>query len=140
MSTQSTEPTIITAARVCEAQRLNFLPTMFGKHFIRGEALVYHWLGQLCSQYSGGYWHFYTLSNGSFYLAPDLDHSLPIVGPDNWFDSEVSPDAAGVIATLFALCSLANETCDDAIIERYHSLRDYISFHPEGSLIYGAID
>ncbi|WP_241199367.1 antirestriction protein [Ectopseudomonas oleovorans] len=64
-------PSPIVATRVAEADRLRFLPTYFGPsmlRMLRGEALVFGWMGRLCAAYHGGFWHFYTLSNGGFYM------------------------------------------------------------------------
>ena len=69
----NTQDQPVTASLVAEAQRLDFLPTYFGPRLMmRGEALVYAWLRRLCERYNGAYWHYYTLSDGGFYLAPDL--------------------------------------------------------------------
>lgn len=67
---QSQKLTPAVANLVAENNRLSFLPTFFGQHLmIRGEALVFGWLDRLSEDYNGGYWHFYTLTNGGFYLA-----------------------------------------------------------------------
>ena len=73
----NTQDQPVTASLVAEAQRLDFLPTYFGPRLMmRGEALVYAWLRRLCERYNGAYWHYYTLSDGGFYLAPDLAERL----------------------------------------------------------------
>jgi len=35
-----------------------------------GENLVYLWMKKLCDEYNGGYWTYYKLSNGGYYMAP----------------------------------------------------------------------
>jgi hypothetical protein len=61
--------TPITAARVPDEERMNTLPTHFGRHLLNVENATYAWLRELSEEYSGGYWHFYELSNGGFYMA-----------------------------------------------------------------------
>lgn len=121
------------------------MPTYFGPRLMmRGEALVYAWLRRLCERYNGAYWHYYTLSDGGFYLAPDLAERLEIEVDGNGFRGELSADAAGIVATLFALGQLAAEIAGtdaaDALIDRYHFLRGFAAGHPEAAAIYRAID
>lgn len=140
-------PSPIVATRVAEADRLRFLPTYFGPsmlRMLRGEALVFGWMGRLCAAYHGGFWHFYTLSNGGFYMAPEHNGRLRIEVDGNGFAGELSADAAGIVATLFALNQLCAElagTADaDALIDRYHHLAAFASEHAEAAAIYRAID
>lgn len=131
---------VITAREVPEAERLDFLPHHFGQRMLQLERNVYAQLGHLCEQYHGGYWHFYTLSNGGCYLAPAGDH-YHLLQPANQFEATVSADAAGIIATLYALGSLAFNYQDEAIFtERYHQLRDFAHSHAESKAIFRAID
>ena len=141
----NTQEQPVTASLVAEAQRLDFLPAYFGPRLMmRGEALVYAWLRRLCERYNGAYWHYYTLSDGGFYMAPDLADRLAIEGDGNGFRGELSADAAGIVATLFALGQLAAEAADtdagDALIDRYHFLRGFAASHPEAAAICRAID
>lgn len=140
-------PSPIVATRVPEADRLRFLPTYFGPsmlRMLRGEALVFGWMDRLCPAYQGGFWHFYTLSNGGFYMAPEQDGLMQIEVDGNGFAGELSADAAGIIATMFALNQLCAElagTADaDALIDRYHHLGAFASEHAEAAMIYRAID
>ncbi len=57
---------------VIDELRMNFLPFYFGPHYLQGEGCIYDWAGRLSKEYSGGHWVFFTLSNGGFYVAPDL--------------------------------------------------------------------
>lgn len=135
----------VTALEVGDADRMRFLPVMFGNRlFLRGETLVYAWLGKLAPSYSGAFWRFYTLTNGGCYMAPDLAGAVRVEVFTNGFEGDLSADAAGIVATLFALCQLAEEAqgsaLGDAIIERYHLLREYAAAHAEAGSIFAAID
>ena len=98
----------------------------------------------MSEDYSGSYWHFYTLTNGGFYLAPTSDKLMHISVEGNRFDGEMSADAAGIVATLFALGQLAGEVqgtdSGDVLIDRYYFLRDFALDHAEARLIFKAID
>ena len=132
---------------VADADRLQFLPAAFGPRamaMLRGEGLVYDWMGRLCPQYEGGYWSFFWLTNGGFYMALAAHDRFRLISPGNGFEGELSADGAGIVATLFALCQLAAENEDndfgELMAKRYHQLREFVGQHPEAALIYRAID
>jgi hypothetical protein len=52
----------------------------------------------------------------------------------------MSADAAGIVASLFALCDLANRVGEDKMINQYHWLRDFAIEHAESRFIMGPID
>jgi hypothetical protein len=130
----------IVASVVPSHQRSAFLPAHLGRHMIIGEALAFGWLDRLCIGYTGGLWDFYSLSNDGFYLAPINEKPFKIDEPTNGFSGEMSADAAGIVASLFALCDLANRVGEDKMINQYHWLRDFAIEHAEARLIMGAID
>lgn len=130
----------ITATKVVDNDRMSFLPAMFGRYMMRGEITVYSYLERISADYKGGLWNFYTLSNGGRYMAPGEQKQYRIAIADNYFDGELSADAAGIVATMYALSTLACMTEEDFLIEQLHALRDYVEGHPEARLIYAAID
>jgi hypothetical protein len=141
--TQANQP--VTASLVASNRRLTFLPTYFGPRLMmRGESLVYAWLRRLSEDYNGGFWNYYELSNGGFYLAPELTGRLCLEVDGNGYSGELSADAAGIVATLFTLGQLAadNQGTDvaDVLIDRYHFLRDFARDHAEAAEIFRAID
>jgi len=132
---------VVMATRVPDADRLDFLPTFFGTRLMmRGEAMVYDWMGQLCADYTGGFWNFWTLSNGGGYLAPSNVDPMKLRVDGNGFEGEMSADAAGIVATLFTLSQLSIQTQQDAIGDLFHALREFAGEHAEAALIFGAID
>jgi hypothetical protein len=96
------QPGIVTATLVSDEQRMKTLPFYFGAKLTAAEMLVYQLMGTLCPGYSGGYWAFYALSNGGFYMAPTTDDRFTIKVDCNGYAGEMSADAAGVTACLFA--------------------------------------
>lgn len=134
-------PARITATQIPENDRLNFLPHHFCRYMLRFEQQVYHQLGELAAGYSGGYWEFYDLSNGGCYLAPGGER-LHLCQPGNGFEATVSADAAGIIATLYALSSLAFQLHEetDVFTKHLHRLRNFALEHPEAAQILAAID
>jgi len=131
---------VVSAALVPENLRMRFLPAQFGQYMLKGESLVYQWLDQISKDYTGGLWDFYTLSNGGFYMAPKSDNAFKIDIIGNYFTGEMSADAAGIVASLFTLCEMANRFVDDKLINQYHWLRDFSIEHAEAGLIMSAID
>jgi hypothetical protein len=131
---------VITATPVSEDKRISFLPKHFGVHFVSGEATIYAWAATLSADYAGGLWNYVELSNGGFYVSPATPEKLRVRWPDNYFDGEVSADAAGIIITLYALNHLAAKTLLNRFVDKYHSLREFALTHPEAAYIMSAID
>jgi Antirestriction protein len=144
-------------------QRLVFVPRLFATAL--GEQMVQAFLDRH-SNYDGGMWQFWEVPRGiSGHVGPHTDiittrptgYVTPPEGtyqlriPGNYFDEEVSADAAGIIATLFVLNQLCwktsamgpeyAQTCQN-LVDRQDALKDYVSIieHPERSQIFRAID
>jgi hypothetical protein len=131
----------IVATIVPEDKRLSILPDFFGfAQMLRAEALAYGWMSKLSIDYTGGYWHYYKLDNGGFYMSPSEDKPWRIAVHGNGYESTVSTDAAGIIATLFMLGQLCQELQTEAMAEAYHALLDYATEHAEQAAILNAID
>lgn len=126
---------------VSESDRLDFLPKFLGKHFASFEGLVFGLMAEYSEEYSGGYWLFWTLSNGAFYMAlDDKDKKYQISCAGNYFDGLMTADAAGVVVCLIALNRLACHTGEERFVELFYGLRDWALEHPEAELILAAID
>lgn len=130
----------IVATLVSDKNRLAMLPKHFG-HFMMGiENRVYGFMREMCDAYDGGYWHYYELSNGGFYMAPDMDEQLTISVESNLVCGEMSADAAGITVCLFAYSHMSFAPGAQGIGEYYHLLRDYAFQHDEVQMIMKAID
>lgn len=141
MTAIENQTSLVTATLVADGDRLSFLPRYFGECLmLRGEATVYRFMDYLSQDYHGGFWNFYTLSNGGFYMSPDYDKRMLVSVEGNGFEGELSADAAGIVANLFALGHLATEKQNDRIIDLYYLLREFACDHPEGRMILRAID
>ena len=133
---------IITATLVPETQRLDTADQHFGIRYpLVVEPMVYRFAEQLAESYTGGYWHFYRLSNDGFYMAPNLDEAFKVIA-DNGFEGTMTADALGVTACLYAYSNLSfsegafGENC----AQHYHWLLDFAMQHPDAGAIRAAID
>ncbi|HEK2843855.1 TPA: antirestriction protein [Proteus mirabilis] len=129
--------------------RCEFFYKYFGMNYmVKVESFIYQYMATLSADYDGGWWNFYELSNGGFYISPEIeeDATMRINVSTNYFSNAVSSDAAGIIATLFALGDLAgrlyneNTSASENMSTLYHLLRDYSLQHDEADLILAAID
>lgn len=132
----------INSTLVQEAERLDVADKHFGIHFpITIEPMIFQFASQLSPSYTGGYWHFYTLTNGGFFMAPDIDERFDVIA-DNGYSGKLSAEALGITACLYAFSNLSfgegvfAETC----AEHYHQLLDFAVMHPEAGEIRAAID
>lgn len=132
----------ITARLVADGSRSNTLPQHFGPAFLFVENLVFDLASTLIPAYRGAYWHFYELSNGGFYMAPEMQPArLHVEG--NGFEDVMSADAVGIVVCLFAFShgsfSLSGQT-GEICARHYAWLREFSLSHRERSLISAAID
>ena len=138
----TTTDTTITRQLLDDEQRLSVPAEIFSFDFLRLEMAVYAMTDNLSPDYKGGFWDFYLLSNGAFFMAPSSDKQFRVVC-DNGFEGELSADALGIVASLYAYShqsfggpSKFAETC----AEQYHLLREYMFDHAEVATILSAID
>ncbi len=134
--------TSITSQRVDDAQRVSHTAKIFGVHFpMRLEPFVFDMTGRLAAAYNGGYWEFYALSNGGFYMAPRED-TIYAVCCENGFEGKLSANALGIAACLYAYSHLSfcGDTFAATCAEQYHALREFMFEHVEARAILRAID
>jgi hypothetical protein len=131
----------IEACDVPETQRPGFIPAQVGPgHAFRFLCLVEVWMSLLSRDHSGGDSRFVALSNGGFFVAPAGKAPMHVAA-QNGFESVMSADGAGIVATLYALCHLSEEAEDDNVTMKYHALRDFaMREHAEAASIAQAID
>lgn len=130
----------ITANEVKEQDRLTMLPRYFGAFMITVEQMVYNCLSDISPDYHGGLWKFYVLDNQGFYMAPEIEGKLRISVAGNYFEGELSPDAAGIVACLFAYSRVSFVPTASHIGQQYRLLYEYALEHPEVESILAAID
>ena len=140
----NTQASLLTVTRklVPEDQRMEIVEKLFGTAFpLQLEPVVYGITDRMAGEYTGGYWHFYTLSNGGFYMAPAED-SVFHVKCQNMYEGDLSADALGISACLYAYSNLSFSLSDVAreYARHYHLLREYMVDHPEVREILGATD
>lgn len=104
------------------------------------EAVAFNSMDKLTDDYSGGQWAMYELANGGFYMAPNQEGPYKCSVASNFYSGEMSPDAAGIVASLYALNLLAWKIETDEVINLFHLLREYAVDHDEATEIMAAID
>ena len=106
------------------------------------EPVTYSITSNLAKEYCGGYWHFYELSNGGFYMAPDDDVNFTVVS-ENGFKGTMSADSLGITACLYSYSHLSfsdDRKLSEMFARHYHLLREYLFEHAEVKAILAAID
>ena len=138
-----TTETTVTRKLVPEDRRLSITEKLFGTWFpTRIEPVVYTFAERLSEAYTGGYWEFYSLSNGGFYMAPSTGRSFHVIC-QNQFEGDLSADALGITACLYAYSNLSFSGPDafaDICFDHYHWLREYMMQHAEVEAILGGTD
>lgn len=130
----------IAAKLVQPNHRLDFLPKHCEQYHMSFELGVYRVMDLACPDYSGGFWHFYEVSNGGFFIALDRDSPVHLIWQDNYFNSEMSAQAAGIAVSLMILSDLAFSCDAERFSDKFHLLREFALDHTEAGLIFGFID
>ena len=142
MNMQSS-PSTVNRELVPEDQRLVVVERLFGMAFpLQLEPVIYGITERMAADYDGGYWEFWKLSNGGFYMAPAGDRVYHLIC-DNQFEGDLSADALGITACLYAYSNLSFSGPDafaDICFDQYHWLREYMFVHPEVEAILRATD
>lgn len=129
----------MTRKQVSVQKRIKLTGDLFGTYFpMQLEPFVYTITGNIAADYNGGYWEFYTLSNGGFYMAPNSDTSFK-VSCENGFEGQLSSDALGIAACLYAYSHLSfgNGGFAEVCATQFHWLRDYMLEHQKLRLFWG---
>jgi hypothetical protein len=132
---------LVTRELVPEDQRMAVTERLFGIHFpLQMEPVIYGITDRMAGEYNGGYWDMFTLSNGGFYMAPSGDDVFHVTC-DNMFDGDLSADALGITACLYAYShlSFSGDFAREYALH-YHRLREFMFEHPEVKAILGATD
>ena len=88
--------TAITRTLIATPDRVTTTAKLFGYAFPQlFEPFVYIVAREMAPAYQGGYWNFYMLGSGGFYMAPDIEDRFEVSCATNFFDGELSADALG---------------------------------------------
>ncbi|MND96906.1 Antirestriction protein KlcA [compost metagenome] len=104
------------------------------------EPRAFAWMDRLCEAYNGGYWNYYTLSNGGAFIAPDSEDNWAIFNKLNGNSAEMGSEAAGIAVCLLNWSHHACRTGSPAMSEHYYHLREFALSHPESNAIMHIID
>ncbi len=132
----------ITCRRIASNQRVKVTAELFGLAFpMRLEPAIFSIAGNLAAEYDGGYWEFYKLSNGGFYMAVASDKQF-VVSSENGYEGSISGNALGLVACLYAYSHLSfgEGAFAEVCAEQYHLLREFALDHAEAGSIMQAID
>ena len=129
---------------VLEKDRRKFLPKHVGLFMTRFETSIYNWMSRLDNDYNGGYWEFYELDNGGFFLAPSEKRDYKLCSINN-NEEVVSNIAAGITVTLFALSNIMHldnisDNMQENLSNKYYALRDFAADYIEAKEIFSLID
>jgi hypothetical protein len=131
----------VSKKEIPENKRLDALPKYFGAQMMIFEGAVFDFMDRFCSDYTGGFWHFFSLDNGGFFMSPSsLEKEVSFSVDLNGFEGVMSNEAAGIACCLFAMSHLSFSDKTGNMAERYHELREFALDHQEAGLIFSAID
>jgi hypothetical protein len=131
----------ITAVKVATVrERMACLPALVGRDCVLLEHAIYDILRSLSPDYDGGFWTYYRLSNGGFFMAPEQQGIYRIACQENGFSASVNEEVAGIIACAMAYSHLSFRASGANFARAYETLSGFIFQHREARLIRAALD
>lgn len=129
---ESSEKKTLQSWLVPASKRLSFIEN-FGESICDAQDFLPRWMKMHCKSYKGGYWEYYTASNGAGFFVPGYEGMKKISIAASNFQGEMTAEAAGITATLFmlnaSLCKMyKNEKCQislSGLIEKEALLKEY---------------
>lgn len=134
------------ATRLTDEERLSALEKYFPRLGLRAELTIFSFMDKMCEAYKGGFWEYFKLSNGGFFMAPRMPQDkLTIQWDGNDYEGEMSPEAAGICATMMAISHLSfavptGSEIGETLAQRAADLWEFINEHPEGASIFAMLD
>lgn len=126
-----------------EDQRIDLPAKLFGALAFpfQVEPAIFTMAGMLAAEYKGGFWDMYGLSNGGWYMSPSSEAAFAVTSP-NGYSGEMTADALGITACMFALSHLTfgGDDLAEACAAQYHLLREFVMDHPAARAILAACD
>mgnify|MGYP001826533007 CR=1 FL=1 len=118
----------IIASQVAENKRSLVVNEIFGLSWSHAvEPAVYQFADMLYPDYTGGYWRMLTLSNGGFFMYPEIESPIKFIS-SNGISGVFSEVGAGTATCLMTYSNLSFQDGDYAAVcaDQYHLLRDYL--------------
>lgn len=135
--------TVIHRELLIDSRRADVPAKLFGTlNFpFKVEPTIFDMAGMLSADYRGGFWDMFALSNGGWYMCPASETSFT-VSSQNGYSGQMSADALGITACMFAFSHLSFErdAVSEVCADQYHRLRDLAMDHPEAEAILAACD
>ncbi len=129
-----------------EGERLGIMPKYIGNSpwLMLLDSTIFAQLQAMCAAYSGGYWEMVETGGGAFFMWPRLEAkerggTLLLVS-ENGCECLVSPEAAGIVASLYAFNKMCWSTRKEQHALLFHNLMDFARVHPEWVQIKALVD
>lgn len=134
-----TESQSLKVIEVNGKERFALLVRHFGHVCIEFESILSHVMQEICPKYVCGYWRFFELENGAFYMVPAEDNSYQFEVNSNGFKGLISQEAAGIVATILTLNYMLMAHKTKKLVYKFYLLLDYAMAHEESDAIFAAL-
>jgi hypothetical protein len=120
-------------------ERSRCLAAIAGRDCVVLEHTIYDLLCTLTDDHDGGFWDYFQLSNGGFYMAPKSAKSFHIFCSRNGFERDTCANTAGIIATAMAYSHLTGRPRGSYFARAYERLSDFIFQQSDADTIRAAL-
>ena len=134
---------IVTRELVPENQRLAITERLFGIRYpMELEPAIFNFTERLSDDYKGGYWDFYTLSNGGFYLSLADERTYHVIS-ESYYEGDLTSASLSIAACLYAYSHLSfvgTSAYSNTYADHYHKLLEHAMLQAEAKFILQVID
>lgn len=146
MTNLNLDQIVINAHQIEGKRASDHVALVFGNFSVICENMVFTMTEKHWSEYKGGQWNMYRLTNDGFYMSPRTDAEEDTIlsqSPFNGSEEELSADAFGIAMCLMAysqvsFTELRHGTWNAS--NAFHKLRDFALRHKEADKIFSIID
>lgn len=133
------------AVIVHENDRSAFFPKHFGKMLMKAEQFMYTFSDKHLYGYDGGFWDYYELPNGGFFVRFNFEGTMRFSYPENYTECNVNAEEYGIIVTMFLISNAftwPDRSKINELIDSRYAIMGYVDImKPESRRkIFSAID
>ncbi|MBD5759702.1 antirestriction protein, partial [Citrobacter freundii] len=149
MSSDLSLNTPLVATRFDGENQYPFLLWLYGAEYMFiADKVTRQFMGRMCDAYKPGtQWIAYKVGESSGFMVPETHEIMYLEWGLNYFNANVSPEAAGIIVTLFAMqwcfertCKNGEDDMGEKIVAAMDELKRYAGTLSESRRIFEAID
>lgn len=129
-----------TPVLVPDNKRTDAIFQTYGNMCVKFEQAVYNIMSMLAPDYTGGYWHYYTI-DGAFLMALKPGTTFKVSNPHNYYDGELDSFDLSIAVNLMAISAIsASRGASSEMLHTWEMLQKFYKTLPSRPELYKLLD